>query len=157
MTNARRRAGFAQKTKPCRFITGGALVPTPGLEVDQAADCEPLAFLKELIANGLQRHDTLFRHASTAILDALENYVRLGWHLGDAKTYLKREEGYMKCVTSTFGISYSFANNLRHLSKHFCRNSFDFSERQKFGIKVKGLVNTSRTYVASWFRPKRKA
>jgi hypothetical protein len=52
--------------------------------------CEPLEFLRELIGDGLQRNDTLFRAASNELVSLLENNVRIGFYISDAKAYLAK-------------------------------------------------------------------
>ena len=56
--------------------TGPVLVPEVAIE-----DSEPLEFLRELIGDGLQRHDTLYRDASARVVDLLENSIRVGFYL----------------------------------------------------------------------------
>jgi hypothetical protein len=57
-----------------------------------------LEFLRELIGDGLQRNDTLFRAASAGVVDLLENSIRVGFYLSDAKSYLAGDGKFIKWV-----------------------------------------------------------
>jgi hypothetical protein len=103
------------------------------------ADCEPLEFLKELVADGLQKNETLFRAASAGVVDLLENSIRVGFYLSDARAYLVGEGKFIRWVEANFKISYPSANRLRRLSTHFSRDLVDSQQRERLGISPKGL------------------
>jgi len=100
---------------------------------------ESLEFLRELVSDGLQRHETLFRAASSEILNCLENAVRCGFYLQDARAELAADGKFVQWIESNFPISYARANQLRRLSGHFSRDLVDAQQRQRLGITPKGL------------------
>jgi hypothetical protein len=100
---------------------------------------EPLEFLRELIGDGLQRNETLFRTASAGVVDLLENSIRVGFYLSDAKSYLAGDGNFIKWLEENFEISYPRANQLHRLSKHFSRDLIDSQQRARLGIQPKGL------------------
>lgn len=101
---------------------------------------EPLGFLGELISDSIGKLDSLKRSASTAILDLLEQNLRLGWYLEDARHYLRKEGTYVAWIEQTCPLSYGHTTRLRQLAKHFCRDSIDNSQRLKLGINIPGLI-----------------
>jgi hypothetical protein len=105
----------------------------------EVKNSESLEFLRELIGDGLQRNDTLFRAASAGVVDLLENSIRVGFYLSDAKSYLAGDGKFIKCVEHNFKISYARANQLHRLSKHFSRDLVDSQQRERLGITPKGL------------------
>jgi hypothetical protein len=102
-------------------------------------NAEAVGFLSELISDSLGRLDSLKRSASTAILDVLENSVRLGWYLDDSRQFLIKEKSYIAWVEQTFPISYGYSVRLRQLARHFCRDGLDNDQRRRLGIQIKGL------------------
>ena len=58
------------------------------LSQSSSPQTESLEFLSELAADALKRHETLTRTTASALMDTLENAVRLGWYLDDAKALL---------------------------------------------------------------------
>jgi len=105
-----------------------------------AENSESLGFLSELITDSIGKLDSLKRSASTAIVDLLEQNLRLGWYLEDARHYLRKEGTYVEWIEKTCPLSYGHTTRLRQLAKHFCRDSIDNLQRRKLGIVIPGLL-----------------
>jgi hypothetical protein len=116
-----------------------AIAVSSGLLEVVPESSEALEFLQELVSDGLQRQETLFRAAGAGIVDLLENAVRTGFYLADAKAYLVGEGKFLKWIEENFSIPYQRANQLRRLSTHFSRDLIDAQQRQRLGITPRGL------------------
>jgi hypothetical protein len=118
------------------IATATEIVVSPEVAPENA---ESLAFLKELIFEGISRAETLQRQAPTTIIDLAETAVRTGFYLQDAKSFVAGEGQYMKWVESNFSLSYARASQLKRLGKFFARDIVDQKQREKLGIFPKGL------------------
>jgi hypothetical protein len=108
--------------------------------VPEASACEPLEFLTELINDGLNRHQNLSRTLANNVIDSVENCVRVGWALSDARTYLAQPGSYQKWMGDHFGqVSSGWLLRLRKLSAAFSRDLSDVKQRERLGITVEGL------------------
>jgi hypothetical protein len=120
-----------------------AIAPTAEAQVvsctkQQSPDSESVAFLGELLRDGLQRHETLSRTAANTIIDAIENSIRCGFYLADLKSLIPPGR-FTNWVEENFTCSYAWANQLRRLARHFCRDLADQKQREKLNIHVPGL------------------
>lgn len=116
------------------------LAPLPASPEVTPDNSESLGFLPELITDSIGKLDSLKRSASTAIIDLLEQNLRLGWYLEDARHYLRKEGTYVAWIEKTCPLSYGHTTRLRQLAKHFCRDSIDNLQRRKLGIVIPGLL-----------------
>lgn len=105
----------------------------------QEAQPEAVGFLRELIADSLQREATLQRNCANAVLDSLEAVVRLAWYLSDARAYLAQEGQFEKWVSANFNLGLSRCRTLRRLGARFARDIINAEERKKLGINPPGL------------------
>jgi hypothetical protein len=60
------------------MTTDETIAVSPGSLEVAPENSEPVEFLRELIGDGLQRHETLFRAASNELVCCLENAIRVG-------------------------------------------------------------------------------
>jgi len=116
------------------------IVVSPASPAVTPENSESLGFLSELITDSIGKLDSLKRSASTAIIDLLEQNLRLGWYLEDARHYLRKEGTYVEWIEKTCPLSYGHTTRLRQLAKHFCRDSIDNLQRRKLGIVIPGLL-----------------
>jgi hypothetical protein len=73
------------------------------------------------------------------VVDLLENSIRVGFYLSDAKSYLAGDGKFIQWVEQHCKMSYARANQLHRLSKHFSRDLVDSQQRERLGITPTGL------------------
>jgi hypothetical protein len=87
------------------------------------------------LRNRLSRHQEIGKNAAEAILEALENIVRVGWLLADVRYELKGcEEAFETWVDCNLPIGVSQALNYVRVCKHFERDQENIAWREKCGL-----------------------
>lgn len=125
--------------EPSLAIAGEVTQPSFELVSPGVGEQEAIGFLHELISDSLNRHKNLSITVSTNLVDTIENSIRLGWYLDDVKSFLAPEGKFTAWVQANFKSSFAWLYQMRKLSSRFARDLVDSQQRERLGIKVRGL------------------